>query len=96
MDKAYQSGITITQISSTKPLTFRIRQTEINVFIYECYILSCMESDAVESTATEASPKIMAAIESGTVDRFVLADVNSDGAYMTVPLAEAATLSNWR
>ncbi len=54
-----------------------------------------MESDGVvEAAATDA--EVMGAVEDGSVDRFVLADVTRDEAYLTVPLAEAASLPAWR
>ena len=62
----------------------------------ECYILSHMESDAVAGTEVEADGRVMAAIEDGPVAKFVLADVTRDGAYVTLPLSEAASLPAWQ
>jgi hypothetical protein len=55
-----------------------------------------MESDAVAGTEVEADGRVMAAIEDGPVAKFVLADVTRDGAYVTLPLSEAASLPAWR
>ena len=38
----------------------------------------------------------MASVEEGAVQRFIVADVSRDDAYMTVPLADAASLPAWR
>jgi hypothetical protein len=54
-----------------------------------------MEPDAVVD-ATAADAEVMGAVEDGSVDRFVLADVTRDEAYVTVPLSEAASLPAWR
>ena len=55
-----------------------------------------METDAVTSTIGSPETEVMGAIEEGTVERFVLADISRDGAYITMPLAEAASLAEWR
>jgi len=55
-----------------------------------------MESDAVDPTTAGTGTEAMAAIEQGSVDRLVIADVNTDEAYLTVPLGEAAKLPDWR
>ncbi len=55
-----------------------------------------MESDAVEAAAVGTSTEVMAAVESGRTERFVLADITRDGAYISVPLCEAAALPAWR
>ena len=38
----------------------------------------------------------MASVEDGQVQRLVVADVSRDDAFMTVPLADAASLPAWR
>jgi hypothetical protein len=38
----------------------------------------------------------MAAIEDGPVDEFILADVSRVGAFVTMPLNDAASLPAWR
>jgi len=54
-----------------------------------------MESDTVVQTG-EADSEVMAAVEDGPQEEFILADINTDEAYLTVPLTEAASLPAWR
>ncbi len=64
-------------------------------FIYSCDINSHMQPDTVskgEGTETE----VMASVQEGRVDEFILADISRDGAYMTVALEDAASLPAWR
>jgi len=61
-----------------------------------CYIFTHMESDTVATSETQAGGDIMAAIEDGPVERFVIADVGTDDAYITVRLSDAASLPAWR
>jgi hypothetical protein len=58
------------------------------------YKLPYMEPGA--AAASEAEDRIMAAVEDGPVDQFVLADISCDGAFLTCPLADAASLDTWR
>jgi hypothetical protein len=60
-----------------------------------CYILSYMESDTVVQTGG-ADSEVMAAVEDGPQEQFILADINTDDAYVTMPLSEAASLPAWR
>jgi hypothetical protein len=53
-----------------------------------------METETVEQATRGNS--VMGAVESGRVERFVLADVTADGAYLTMPLSESASLPAWR
>lgn len=55
-----------------------------------------MESDQVVPAAVEADSEVMAAIEDGPTDEFVLADISTDDAYITLPLEDAASLPAWR
>jgi len=55
-----------------------------------------MESDTVAQAEPAADTEVMASVENGTVDQFIIADVSRDDAYMTVPLDSAATLPAWR
>jgi len=55
-----------------------------------------MGSDTVATPDLEPDAEIMAAIEEGPTERFVVADVSTDEAYVTTPLAEAASLPAWR
>ncbi|TQR22424.1 hypothetical protein C9J85_13700 [Haloferax sp. wsp5] len=43
-----------------------------------------------------ADGDIMASVEEGPTDQFILADVTRDDAYLTTPLADAASLPAWR
>jgi hypothetical protein len=55
-----------------------------------------MESDTAEPAKVAAEAEVMASVEHGTTDTFVIADVSQDGAYMTLPLVDAASLPEWR
>jgi len=55
-----------------------------------------MESDTVAQTEKRLDSEVMAAVEEGPRDEFVLADISTDDAYMTVPLEDAASLPAWR
>jgi hypothetical protein len=55
-----------------------------------------MESDSVVTTGGVDDGDVMAAVEEGPVEEFVIADVSRDEAYLTVPLADAASLPAWR
>jgi len=55
-----------------------------------------MESDTVVPAEVAADTEVMASVESGPVDQFILADISQDGAYLTLPLDEAASLPAWR
>jgi hypothetical protein len=53
------------------------------------------KQDAV-ATEVESEAEVMASVESGTSDTFIIADITCDDAYLTVPLADAASLPAWR
>lgn len=55
-----------------------------------------MESDSVVTAGGVADADVMAAVDEGPVEEFVIADVSRDEAYVTLPLAEAASLPAWR
>ena len=55
-----------------------------------------MESDSVVSTAVAPDADVMAAVEEGPVERFIIADVSVDEAYLSLPLGDAASLPAWR
>jgi hypothetical protein len=55
-----------------------------------------MESDRVAPAKVAADSEVMASVEEGTTDTFVIADVSEDDAYMTLPLGDAASLPEWR
>jgi hypothetical protein len=55
-----------------------------------------MEPDTIPASAVETDAEVMAAVEDGPVQTFVIADVSQDDAYLTLPLADAASLPAWR
>ena len=55
-----------------------------------------MEPDTVAPMAVETDAEVMAAVEEGPTDTFILADVSRDDAFAAMPLAEAASLPAWR
>ena len=55
-----------------------------------------MESDTVVPADVEAGTEVMAAIEDGPVTQFILADISTDDAFITIELDDAATLPAWR
>lgn len=55
-----------------------------------------MESDTVARSAIEADSDVMASVEDGPTQRFIVADVTEDEAYLTLPLKDAASLPAWR
>ena len=55
-----------------------------------------MESDSVVASEVAADADVMAAVEDGPVSQFIIADISHDDAYLTLPLAEAASLPAWR
>jgi hypothetical protein len=55
-----------------------------------------MEPETVAQAEAEVDSEVMAAVEDGTVRQFVLADISTDDAYMTLPLDQAASLPAWR
>ncbi len=59
-------------------------------------MLSHMAPDTVAHTEVAADAEVMASVEDGETETFVLADVTTDDAYITLPLAEAASLPAWR
>lgn len=62
----------------------------------ECDIFSHMEPDSVVPTEVAAESEVMASVEEGNVDRFILADISQDDAYITIELDDAASLPGWR
>ncbi len=62
----------------------------------ECHMLSHMEPETAVGVGVDAGSRVMAAVEDGQVEQFVLADVTRDGAYVRLPLSEAASLPAWR
>jgi hypothetical protein len=55
-----------------------------------------MAPDMVAEAGAATDAEVMASVEDGRTETFIIADVSRDGAYLTVPLAEAASLPAWR
>ncbi len=55
-----------------------------------------MGSDTVVRTEAQSASEVMAAVEDGPQKQFVLADITTDDAYITLPLEDAASLPAWR
>jgi hypothetical protein len=55
-----------------------------------------MESDTVAKAEVAADAEVMASVEQGTTDTFIIADVTTDDAYLTLALNDAASLPAWR
>ena len=55
-----------------------------------------MEPDTVAPVEVAEDAEVMASVEEGTTDTLVIADISQDGAYMTLPLVDAASLPEWR
>jgi len=55
-----------------------------------------MATDMVAEAEVAVNSEVMASVEDGPTETFIIADVSRDGAYLTVPLEEAASLPAWR
>ncbi|MFB6074042.1 MAG: hypothetical protein ABEJ89_03425 [Haloarculaceae archaeon] len=55
-----------------------------------------MESDTVGKAEVGTAAEVMASVEEGETETLVIADVTRDDAYLTLPLADAASLPAWR
>lgn len=66
------------------------------MFKYKCELLPHMEPKPAVATAEIAETDVMAAVEEGVTDTFIIADIGQDGAFLTTPLEEAASLPAWR
>lgn len=53
------------------------------------------ETDAVAAEVSDEA-EVMASVERGDSDTFILADISRDGAFVTLPLEDAASLAEWR
>jgi hypothetical protein len=74
----------------------RLLSVGLGGFMCECHILSHMEPETVVQAEMEADAEVMAAVEEGPVDQFIIADISQDDAYLTLPLSAAASLPAWR
>jgi len=59
-------------------------------------MLTHMEPDTIPASEATTDAEVMAAVEDGPVEKFVIADISRDDAYLTLPLADAASLPAWR
>ncbi|MFB6087071.1 MAG: hypothetical protein ABEJ85_01005 [Haloarculaceae archaeon] len=55
-----------------------------------------MAPDMVAEHAVEAGAEVMASVEDGPTETFIVADISCDDAYITLPLEDAASLPAWR
>jgi hypothetical protein len=55
-----------------------------------------MEPDTVVPSEVAADANVMASVEEGPTDQFILADISRDDAFVTLPLDDAASLPAWR
>ncbi len=60
------------------------------------YMFSHMEPDTVVPSKVAADAEVMASVEEGPTDTFILADISQDDAFVTAPLADTASLPAWR
>jgi len=55
-----------------------------------------MAPDMVAEAEVAANAEVMASVEGGSTETFVIADISRDDAYLTLDLDEAASLPEWR
>ena len=56
-----------------------------------------MTPDTAAVAAAGSAEDVMASVDDdGSVERFVIADISRDDAWLSLPLAEAATLADWQ
>jgi hypothetical protein len=55
-----------------------------------------MEPDTVAPSEVGTDTEVMASVDDGPTETFIIADITQDDAFMTVPLADAASLPAWR
>jgi histidinol dehydrogenase len=55
-----------------------------------------MAPNVVAEAEVETNAEVMASVEEGPTETLVIADISCDDAYLTAPLADAATLPEWR
>ena len=55
-----------------------------------------MEPDTVAKAEVAADAEVMASVEADEEETLIIADVTTDDAYITLPLADAASLPAWR
>ncbi|MHB9287432.1 hypothetical protein ACKVMT_10400 [Halobacteriales archaeon Cl-PHB] len=55
-----------------------------------------MEPDTVVPSELAQEAEVMASVEDGPTEQFIVADISQDDAYVTLPLEDAASLPAWR
>jgi histidinol dehydrogenase len=55
-----------------------------------------MEPNTVAKAEVAADAEVMASVEDGETETFIIADVTTDDAYLTLDLKDAASLPAWR
>jgi hypothetical protein len=55
-----------------------------------------MAPKGVAEAEVAAGAEVMASVEDGPSETFVIADISRDDAYLTTPLEDAASLPAWR
>ena len=55
-----------------------------------------MAPEQVAEAQLVRNSEVMASVEDGSTETFVIADISRDDAYLTVPLTDAASLPAWR
>jgi hypothetical protein len=55
-----------------------------------------MESDTVVPSEVATDAEVMASVEDGPTETFIIADITQDDAFVTLPLDDAASLPAWR
>jgi histidinol dehydrogenase len=55
-----------------------------------------MAPKGVAEAEVAVDAEVMASVEEGPTETFVIADISRDDAYLTTPLADAASLPAWR
>ena len=65
-------------------------------FIRDCYKLAHMESEQAAMAALAQDAEVMASVEEGPTEQFIIADISRDDAYVSLPLSDAVSLPAWR
>ncbi len=55
-----------------------------------------MEPDTVVPSEVATDGEVMASVDEGTTETFIIADITKDDAFLTLPLEDAASLPAWR
>jgi hypothetical protein len=55
-----------------------------------------MEPDTVVPSEVATDAEVMASVDDGPTETFIIADITQDDAFVTLPLEDAASLPAWR